>query len=182
MCRKYFIEVPGLTELSQGHRNASRSNTWIAPSMHGLTHTTAEVENLHLQFQQSLHRLRSATSEETGFLQMSCTAQKQRGNNSHCLRSLLSLPGDPVLSGSECKLPFPHGYTHTHTQAERFHQVLLNLDFSRDGNAGKIHHVFQCAVCSVMVLLDLHDGSTDCPLQWRPVGLGTAAEARQPRG
>lgn len=87
-----------------------------------------------------------------------------------------------MLSGSECKLPFPHGYTHTHAQAEHFHQVLPNLDFSRDGNAGKIHQVFQCAVCSVMVLLNLHDGSTDCPLQWRALGLGTAAEARQPRG
>ena len=87
-----------------------------------------------------------------------------------------------MLNGSECKLPFPHGGIHTHAHAEHFHQVLLNLDFSRDGNAGKIHHVFQYALCSVMVLLNLHHGSTYCALQRRAVGLGTAAEVTQPRG
>ena len=71
------------------------------------------------QFQQSLHRLRSATSEEAGFLQMSCTAQKHPGNNFHCFRTLLSLPGGPVLRGGECKVLFPNGYIHTHAHAEQ---------------------------------------------------------------
>lgn len=138
-------------------------------------------ENPLLQSQQSLPRLRSVTSEEVSFLQMSCTAQKQPGNNSQCFRTLLGLPGGPVLSRwVSANSLFPTDiYTHIHTQ--HFHQVLLNLDFSRDGNAGKIHQVFQCALWK-MILLDLRHSSTDCPLQWTAVGLGTAAEARQPRG
>ena len=102
------------------------------------------------QFQQSLHRLRSATSEEAGFLQMSCTAQKHPGNNFHCFRTLLSLPGGPVLSGGECKVLFPNGYIHTHAHSEQIHEVLLNLDFSRHGNADYNPSCFSlcCLLCN----------------------------------